>query len=216
MKHDLKIILWIIGIVIALVIFFQVKACIIEQNIAKISKLEGKLEVLTEEAEKEKEALKQQKEAVEEQVKILKGAISELTEKTQEYRTEIETKDGELKDLKTQFTLINEEDKDGQILNLQAQVSNLEIQLTKAVKGWDVAEAKAVGWERAFNLKDEYCKELEAYLETKDNLLRIAKEVNTQKDKKIARLKLGKTIERIIVYPFAGFGAFKLVQGVLK
>ena len=216
MMDKLKLPLIIIGVVIALVIFFQVKSCITENNIAKISKLEGRLVALTEEAEKEKQELRQLKKESDDRIEILKGAISELTEKTQEYREEIETKDSELKGLKSQFSLIAEEDKDGQILNLQAQVSNLEIQLTKAVKGWDAAEAKAVGWEKAFNLKDGYCAELEAYLETKDNLLRIAKEVNTQKDKKIARLKLGKTVERIIVYPFAGYGAFKLVQGVLK
>jgi len=210
----LKLPLIIIGLILVLVIVLQIRSCVNERRITDISELEGRYKAFTEEAEKEKEELQQQKKEVEKQIEILKGAVLDLTEKTKEYKEQIKTKDNELRDLKTQFSLIDEEDKDGQILNLKAQVGNLETQLSKAMEGWDAAEAKAVGWKKALDLKDEYCKKLEKQIGIKDNLIKISESVNRDKDKKIASLKLGKTIERIITWPLAGYGAFKFVQGV--
>lgn len=212
----IKIPLIVGGLAVVLLIVIQIRSCINENRVRESSVIQGQYEAYKEEIEKEKEDLFKEKEDVERQVKNLKAAISELTEKTEKYREEIKIKDSELEELKGQFSLIDEEDKDGQILNLRLQVGNLETQLDKALKGWEAAEAKAVGWERAFNLKDDYCKKLEAQLEMKDNLLKIAESVIYAKDKEIRGMKISKTIERVITWPIAGYGVFKVFQGALK
>jgi len=195
----IKIPLIVGGLAVVLLIVIQIRSCINENRVRESSVIQGQYEAYKEEVEKEKEGLFKEKEDVERQVKNLKAAISELTEKTEKYREEIKIKDSELEELKGQFSLIDD-----------------ETQLDKALKGWEAAEAKAVGWERAFNLKDDYCKKLEAQLEMKDNLLKIAESVIYAKDKEIRGMKISKTIERVITWPIAGYGVFKVFQGALK
>ena len=204
------------GLAIALLIVIQTRSCINENRTSGLSNREGQFQAYKAQAEKEKEELQKQKSEVEKQVKTLKAAISELEEKTEEYREEIEVKDAELIELKKKFSLLEEEDKDAKILNLQAQVDNLDAQLDKAVAGWNAAEAKALGWKKAFDLKSEYCQKLEAQLDLKENLLNIALEVSASKDRMIRSLKAGKTIERIVTWPLSGYALFKVAQGVLK
>jgi chromosome segregation ATPase len=216
MIEKLKIPLLVVGIALLLVMTIQIRSCINENRIADISRLQGLYEGIKAQAEKEKEELKQQKSKVEEQVEILKQAIIGLEKREVELHMDIEQKASELKELKQKFSLINQSDKDAQILNLQAQVGNLEIQLKGALGGWSDAEARATGWKRAYELKDKYCQSLEEQLRKRDDLLRIGEELAMSKDKQIGRLKFGKTIERLVTWPLSAYAIFKIGQGVLK
>lgn len=227
----LKLPLIIIGLILILVIVMQIRSCVNENRIAVSSELEGRLQALTEEAEKEKEESQK--------------AIQEMQKEIDNLTIGIQDKNQTIVDLQKETeeiepTPIIEEPEPGEDWETIAK------QNAKAAREWKDKYYKAeklikelgvpipdgtypiTGEPRfryphgsvthglytqyllAAGQRDLYKKQLK----TKDNLLAIGKKVVKDKDKEIARLKVGKTIERIITWPLAGYGAFKLVQGV--
>ena len=219
MKHDIKIIIVIIGVVIALVLFFQVKGCIKARNIAKTSKLEGQLEAITAEAEMEGE------------ISTLSDVILEKNKVILELQKEDEI-------------IIPTEviDTPGEGENWEEVAANN----AAAAREWETKYYKAqeiiaeLGIPISIGADPETGEELfrypydsvtyklnEKYLlaaaqrdrykqnwETAENLLAIEREVSGNKDKTIARLKLGKTVERIVTIPLSIYGGFKLGQAI--
>ena len=231
MKHDIKIIIVIIGVVIALVLFFQVKGCIKARNIAKTSKLEGQLEAITAEAEKEKAANLAAIEEMEGEISTLSDVILEKNKVILELQKEDEI-------------IIPTEviDTPGEGENWEEVAANN----AAAAREWETKYYKAqeiiaeLGIPISIGADPETGEELfrypydsvtyklnEKYLlaaaqrdrykqnwETAENLLAIEREVSGNKDKTIARLKLGKTVERIVTIPLSIYGGFKLGQAI--
>ena len=231
MKHDIKIIIVIIGVVIALVLFFQVKGCIKARNIAKTSKLEGQLEAITAEAEKEKAANLAAIEEMEGEISTLSDVILEKNKVILELQKEDEI-------------IIPTEviDTPGEGENWEEVAANN----AAAAREWETKYYKAqeiiaeLGIPISIGADPETGEELfrypydsvtyklnEKYLlaaaqrdrykqnwETAENLLAIEREVSGNKDKQIARLKLGKTAERILTLPLAVYGGFKIGQAI--
>ena len=230
LSHDFKITLAIITIVVALVLFFQVKACIVGGRDAKISKLEGELVAAEVAAVKVKADNK--------------TAIDKMGVALERLEGEVATKNATILEyVKRDEAIIPTEIVDTpaegqnweQIAGVNAQAARewrekyyesqkvikdlgLPIEIGRDPDGkmlyrypYDSITYKLD--QRYLLAADQRDKALESLALT-ENLNRIQKSVIVQKDKKIAGLKLGKTIERVIAWPLAVVGGIKIGQAI--
>ena len=231
MKQDLKIIIGIVGIAVILVLFFQVKGCIQEKSLAKISKLEGQLEALTAEAEKEKAANLVAIEEMEGEISTLSDIILEKNKAILDLQKEdeiiiptevIDTPgEGENWEEVAANTAAAAREWETKYYKAQEIIAELGIPISigvDPVTGKELFQYPYVSVTYKLNEKfllaaaqrDRY----KQNWETAENLLAIEREVSGNKDKQIARLKLGKTAERIITVPLSIYGGFKIGQAI--
>lgn len=216
MIEKLKLPLLIFGLIIILIIILQVKSCIKEQNLTQVAKLQGQFDAYKTEAEISKADLLKAQEALKEEVAVRMDEITELRTESEENQAEIESQNSEIADLKAKFSLIPQEDKDAQILNLSAQITGLEkiIEVKDLEITNKIEESKR--WEGLYNLQLDYTDKLEAQLRKTENLLMISQQINKKYESKIRGLKLGRTIERLATIPLAAYASYQLYKEIKK
>ncbi len=231
MKQNLKTIAIILGLILALVVFFQVSSCIKARNIAKVSRLEGELKAATDQADKTKADNKIAVDEMREEIRKQEIAIAAKNKTI----LELVKKDEMI--IPTEIVNTPEEGQDWEkIAGINAQAARewrekyynaqetirelgVPIEIGRDPQGKMLYRypPDSVTWKlnAKYLLSEERAKKLQQNLDLTENLNRIQKSVIVEKDKENARLKLGKTVTSFITYPLAIFGAVKIGQAFL-
>jgi chromosome segregation ATPase len=209
----LKMPIAVVGLIFVFLIIFNIKGCINERRSSEIARLEGLVLRLEEETSAQKERMEEEIGKKDEENKALEGDIADLTDKSEDINLEITKKNTEITRLEAEFEgLTDLQDRYNNVLR-----QNISLKSTVALERSDKGTLREMYDKALVIIENERESKLSALnmLKKQIDATKALKELNSELALQYKRSKRGSKIKETILTPFALFGGYKLIKGLV-
>lgn len=203
----------VVGLIFIWLIISQTRGCINERRSSEIARLEGLVLQLEKETSAQKERMEKEIGKKDEENKALEGDIAALEGKSEDINRKITEKDTEIARLESEFEgLTDLQDRYNNVLEQNISLKNMVV-----LERSDKEMLRGMYDNALVIIENERESKLNALnmLKKQIDMTKSLEELNSKLKLENKRSRLGSKIKETVLTPFALYGGYKIVRGLV-